>query len=171
MCHVSRLTSRVLATTLGVMAACASVAGRAETLKERVVGTWAYESVDIVRADGSREPLFGPHPQGVAMFDGNGRYVLMTARADLAKFASANRMTGTPDENQAIVQGSIAHFGTYAVNETDRTITFRITASTYPNWNGVEQKRPFTVSADTLKWVTSAASSGGTAEVVLHRVK
>ena len=166
MCHVSRLTSRVLAAMLGAMAACASVAVRAETLKEQVVGTWAYESVDIVR-----EPLFGPHPQGVAMFDANGRYVLMTARADLAKFASANRMTGTPDENQAVVQGSIAHFGTYTVSETDRTITFRITASTYPNWNGVEQKRPVTIGADTLKWVTPAASSGGTAEVVLRRLK
>ncbi|MBN3820525.1 lipocalin-like domain-containing protein [Paraburkholderia sp. Se-20369] len=169
--HVSRYTGLVLAATLGMTAACASVAVRAETLKEQVVGTWTYESVDIVRTDGSRQQLFGAHPQGVAMFDGNGRYVLMTARADLAKFASANRMTGTPDENQAIVQGSIAHFGTYTVNEADRTITFRITASTFPNWNGVEQKRPFTVSADTLKWVTPAASSGGTAEVVLRRLK
>jgi len=44
------------------------------------------------------------------------------------------------------------------------TITFHVQTSTFPNWNGIEQKRPFTVTATELKW-TIAASSGGTAEV------
>jgi Lipocalin-like domain len=57
-----------------------------------------------------------------------------------------------------------------AVNDADKTITFHIETSTFPNWNGTEQKRPFTVTGDELKW-TTAASSGGSAEVVLKRAQ
>jgi hypothetical protein len=140
-------------------------------LGEQLVGTWTYVSVDTVRPDGSRVPMFGPDPQGLAIFADNGRYVvLLTTRTGQPTFASNNRMEGTPEENKAVVQGSIAHFGRYTVNDAEKTITFHIEASTFPNWNGVEQKRPFTLTVDELKW-TTAASSGGSAEVILKRAK
>lgn len=145
--------------------------GQQKTLKEQLVGTWTYVSVDTVRPDGSRVPMFGPNPQGLAIFDGNGRYTLVLARSGQPKFASNNRMEGTPEENQAVVQGSISHFGRYTVNEADKTITFHIETSTFPNWNGAEQRRPFTLSGDELRWVTPGASAGGSAEVVLKRAK
>jgi hypothetical protein len=139
-------------------------------LKDQVVGTWSYVAVDIVGADGSRTPLYGPNPEGLASFDGNGHYILMTARHGQAKFASNNRNEGTAEENKAVVQGSIAHFGTYTVNDADKTIVFHIESSTFPNWNGTEQKRPVMVSGDELRW-TTPASSGGSAEVVLKRAR
>lgn len=140
-------------------------------LKDQVVGTWKYVSVDNIRPDGSRVPLFGPNPKGRIVFDSNGNYVLMTSRANQEKFASGKRDEGTQDEYKAVVQGSIAHFGRYEVNDADKTIVFHIEASTFPNWNGIEQKRPFSVSGDELKWTTPSASSGGSAEVVLERLK
>lgn len=170
MSHKTPFARHTLALLMGMTISCAGIAARAETLNEQVVGTWAYVSVDTVRPDGSRQPMFGPNPKGLAIFDGSGHYVLMTSRADIAKFESANRMKGTPEENRSVVQGSIAHFGTYTVDEAEKTITFHVVASTFPNWNGVEQKRPFVISGDKLKWTTSA-SSGGTAEVVLRRLK
>ena len=63
---------------------------------------------------------FGPN-DGVAIFEANGRFSLSLVRSDLPKIASNNRDTGTPDENKAIVQGSIAYFGTYSVSEADGT--------------------------------------------------
>lgn len=163
---------RCLASTLltCVLASCAPVTVQTSTLKEQLVGTWAYVSVDTVLADGTRQPMYGTNPQGLAFFDRSGHYILMTSRADIPKFASANRMEGAAEENKAVVQGMIAHFGTYTVNEVDKTITFHVTASSFPNWNGVEQKRPFAVSAEELRW-TTPASSGGTAEVILRRLK
>ncbi|EEG08623.1 lipocalin-like domain-containing protein [Pseudogulbenkiania ferrooxidans] len=140
-------------------------------LKDQIVGTWSYVSVDLIRSDGTRIPLFGPNPQGQANFDSNGRYILMTARAGQAKFVSASRMEGTPEENKAVVLGSIAHFGRYTVDEANRTITFHIETSTFPNWNGTEQKRPFTVTGDKLTWQTPASTGDGIAEVVLKRAK
>ena len=144
--------------------------GQQRTLREQLIGTWTYVSVDVVQADGKRNPMYGPNPQGVAMFDANGRYMLFTARDGMAKFASNNRLEGTSDEYKAVVQGSIAHFGRYQVNEAAKTITFHIETSTFPNWNRTDQQRPVSISGNELKWVTPG-SSGGTAEVVLKRAE
>ncbi|SAL04264.1 hypothetical protein AWB78_06876 [Caballeronia calidae] len=154
----------------GSLASCTRGAVQTGTLRDEVIGTWAYVSVDIVRPDGTRQAMYGTNPQGIAVFDESGHYILMTSRGDIPKFASDNRMEGTAEENKAVVQGMIAHFGTYTVNRLDNTITFHVIASSYPNWNGVQQKRPFTVDAEQLKWATPA-SSGGTAEVILRRLK
>ena len=47
------------------------------------------------------------------MADANGKFSITVVRSDLSKFASNNRMSGTPDESTEIVQGSITYFGTY----------------------------------------------------------
>jgi hypothetical protein len=80
-------------------------------------------------------------------------------------------MEGTPEENKAVVQGSIAHFGRYTIDDANKTITFHIETSTFPNWNETDQKRPFPVRGDELTWNTPASTGGGTAEVVLKRAK
>ena len=168
--------SVVICTATTLLLIGAAPARSAETApsppsKTQIVGTWMYVSVDLVQPDGSRVPLFGPNPRGQASFDRNGRYILMTARAGQVKFASSNRMEGTPAENKAVVQSSIAHFGRYSIDEANKTITFHIETSTFPNWNGTEQTRPFTLTGDRLTWRTPASTGGGTAEVVLTRVK
>ncbi len=168
----STLTQTTMALLfLGVVLPSGDALAQKKTLKDQVVGTWTYVSVDVVRPDGSRVPLYGPNPQGAASFDNNGHYLLLTERAGLPKFASNDRAKGSPEENKAVVAGSIAHFGRYTINEAEKTITFHIETSTFPNWNGTEQKRPFTVSRDELKWKTPASSGGGTAEVVLKRAR
>ena len=146
-----------------------SAAGQATSLSRQIVGTWTYVSVDTVHQDGSRVPMYGTNPQGVVIFDASGHYALINARCDLPRFVSNNCLQGRPEEYEAVVHGTIAHFGTYAVNEADKTLTFRIQTSTFPNWDGVEQKRPFTLVGDELKWTTPNASGGGSGEIVLRR--
>lgn len=144
---------------------------RAEVLDEQLAGAWTYVAVDTVRPDGSRTPMYGPNPQGLVIFDGHGHYALVNSRGDLPKYVANDRMRGTAEEYRTTVQGSIAHFGTYTINEADKTITFHIATSTFPNWNGVEQRRPFVLSGDELRWTTPSASGGGSGEVVLRRAK
>jgi hypothetical protein len=157
-----------------VVAAVAALAfsgsASAQSAKD-VVGTWNYVSAETVAPDGKRSPTFGPNPKGIVIFQADGHYALIVVRSDAPKFAANNRMQGTPDENKAIIQGSISHFGTYTVNEADKTITFKVKTSSFPNWDGVDQKRPFTISGDELKYTVPAASAGGTAEIVLKRIK
>jgi hypothetical protein len=57
------------------------------------------------------------------------------------------------------VQGSFAYFGTYSVSETDKTITTDVESCTFPNWNGIQRKTSFNISADELS-TTSTISTG-----------
>lgn len=138
----------------------------AQTAKD-VVGTYTIISANIVQGDKKVEP-FGPTPKGMMTLDANGRYTLILTRPGLPIFASNNRDTGTGEENKAIVGGSIAHFGTYTVS--GGAIIFRVESSTFPNWDGQEQKRALTLSGDELKY-TVASSVGGTATLIWKRGK
>jgi mRNA-degrading endonuclease HigB of HigAB toxin-antitoxin module len=59
--------------------------------------------------------------------------------------------------------------GNYSVSEADRTIAIRIDGSSFPNWNGVDQKRIFEIAGDELKLIAPVAF--GTAEVVWKRAQ
>jgi hypothetical protein len=141
----------------------------AQTAKD-LVGTWTLVSV-VTEQGGNKTDTYGPNPKGILMVDANGRYVITFARADLPKVASNNRTTATPEENKAIIGGSLTHFGTVSVNAADKTFTFKIETATFPNWDGTEQKRVFTVTGDELTYTVPTASGGGTATVVWKRAK
>jgi Lipocalin-like domain len=151
---------------LSVVTASALISGvfltkdlAAQTAAKDLVGTWMLVSVTLEK-DGKKSDLFGPNPPGQVMFGPNGRMSLIITRADLPKFASNNRHAGTPEENNAVVQGSIAYFGTYSVSETDKTLTVHIEGGTFPNWIGTDQKRPFTISGDELELTVPTTSQG-----------
>jgi hypothetical protein len=152
---------------LGVVLSAGEVC--AQTAKD-LAGTWTL--VSVVNEQGrNKTDAFGPNPKGILTVDANGRYAIIIARAGLPKVASNNRTTATPEENKAIVQGSTANFGTLAVNATDKTITFKIETATFPNWDGTEQKRAFTVTGDELQYTVPATTTGGTATTVWKRAK
>jgi len=141
-----------------------------QTAKE-LAGSWTLISVIVKRGGDKIEPL-GPHPKGTLMFDRNGRFSIVATRSDLPKFASNDREMGTSEENKAIVQGSIAYFGTYTVSEEDRVFILHVEGSTFPNWVGTDQKRIFAITGDELKYTNSDRSGGGgTALVVWKRAK
>ena len=85
---------------------------------------------------------------------------VVITRADLPKFASNNRTTGTPEENKATVAGSIAYFGTYDASDADKMLTMHIEGSTFPNWTGTDQKRTIELSGDQLKFINKNPSHG-----------
>jgi hypothetical protein len=124
----------------------------------------------VAQQGGARTDVFGPNPSGTIVFGGDGRYTLIFLRSDLPKFASNNRASGTTDENKAVVQGSIAHFGTYTVDEAGRALVFRIEGSTFPNWSGAEQRRAMALSGDELAY-TSPGSAGTATQVTMRRAK
>src|SRR6266705_26260 len=87
---------------LGVATPSAAVAQTAKDL----VGAWTLVSSDTVNPDGSRVQTFGANPRGILIFTSDGRFIYLLSRADLPKFASNSRATGTPEENKSVVQGS-----------------------------------------------------------------
>jgi hypothetical protein len=82
-----------------------------------------------------------------------------------------DRTKATPEEAKAIIDGSIAYYGTYTVNEADKTITPKLDGSTYANLvGGPEQKRIITsLTADDLKFTNPRTPAGVTLLTIWKR--
>src|SRR5262249_5875618 len=114
----------------------------------------------------------GANPKGIQVFDANGRVYILFSRPDLPKIASNNPSTPTPEEAKGIVDGSIAYYGTYTVDEGSKIITLKIDASTFANQIGADQKRTVTsIGADELKMVNTTVLSGGQISYTFKRAK
>jgi len=82
---------------------------------------------------------------------------------------SNNRMAGTAKENETIVRGSLAFFGTYSIS--DGSIIQHIEGGTWPAWAGTDQKRTVaSFSGDEQTWV-AVNSFGGRSELHWKRMK
>jgi len=156
------------------LVAFASHAGSKEktgSLKQRVQGTWTLVSA-VLDQDGKKSEPFGPGPKGTLILTNNDRFALIITRADIPKFASNVRTTGTAEENKAAVQGSIAYFGKYTADDADKMLVLHDEGGTFPNWTGTDQKRTVELSGDELKFINPNPSMGaGVVTVTWKRVK
>ena len=167
--HVIGLSA---AMALGLALLPGSAASQQKSLKDQLVGTWTIVSWEQVRPDNSKFRRFGDNPKGVNVFDAIGNFVVLFARPDLPKLASANPSTPTPDEAKAIVGGAIGYYGTYTVDETAKIVTLRILASSFPNQVGMAQKRTITsITPDELKYQNTTVISGGQIYIAMKRAK
>jgi len=117
-----------------LLAGFAAAAGDAAAQGAKsLTGTWTPVSVVTIDASGKTTQSFGSNPRGSLIFTSNGRYSIWVGASSLPKFASNNRAKGTAEENQAVIAGSIAHFGKYTVDEKDKSFTFNVETSTFPN--------------------------------------
>ena len=133
-----------------------------------LVGTWEWTSVENTRTDGTRTKPFGPKPGGYLIFGADGRFFWLITRIGRARFASGRRDQGTPEENKATVEGSLAYCGIYAVSSG--TLIMRVEASTYPNEEGAEQRRAYTLNGDQLTWKNPTVSTGASGVATLRRL-
>jgi hypothetical protein len=139
-----------------------------QTAKERLVGSWTL--VSLTAGEGADQSLpYGPSPKGSMMVDANGRFMITVVRSDLPNFASNNRMRGTPDENNSVVQGSIAYYGTYTIDEATRVITVNVEGSTFPNFIGGTQTRILSFDGDEVTYLNPTPSHGGAPAKVTYR--
>jgi hypothetical protein len=146
------------------LASSAAQAQAAKTLREQLVGTWNFVIAEVVAADGNKTLPFGDKPKGMVIFTADGHFTQVHVSGGLPKIASNNRVAGSDADNKAIVQGTLALFGTYTVDETKKTITYNIEASTFPNLEGVKQTRTIdALSADEFRNTNPAAARDGPA--------
>ena len=146
----------------------------AQSPQDQLVGTWMLVSVHIEAPDGSKFDAFGANPTGILIMDGNGHISVQFIGSGLPKFASNDRLEGTPEENKAVMRGILCYFGTYSVSDTDHSLNIHIENSSFPNWKGTDQKRFLTLTEDEMKWINPTATTGGpgfTGHTVWKRAK
>jgi hypothetical protein len=145
----------------------------AQSLRERLVGTWSFVVAEATAPDGKKSFIFGETPKGILIFTPDGHFAQIHVASDVPKFASGNRMTGTAEEYATIMRRSLSLFGTYAVDEDKRTVTFKIIASTFTNQEGEAQTRTIDkLTADELVNTNPNVAGGrGSASNLYKRVR
>ncbi len=123
------------------LSAGAAAAQTAQSLKDQIVGTWDFVVAEVTAPDGKKSFPFGETPKGILIFTPDGRFAQIHVAADVPKIASNNRMTGTSEEYAAIMRRSLSVFGTYTVDEANKTVTYHIVSTSFPNWEGETQTR------------------------------
>jgi Lipocalin-like domain len=162
-------------TTMLCLTVAAGAAGQqpGKSAKEQFAGTWTLVSIHYVHPDGTKVEPFGPNAKGMLVFDATGRFGTQIMAADRPKFASNNRMLGTPEEFKAVAQGVVAYFGTYSVSDADHIVTLHIERSSFLNWDGTDQKRSFSFTDDELRYraASSTANPAEAAQLVWKRAR
>jgi hypothetical protein len=127
---------------------------------KEIVGVWKLVS-NTNTTDGKPMPgSFGPNPSGMLILTGSGYFTSMNANPDLPKFKSNNRQQGTAEENAAVVKGSNGLYGTYTVSADGKTLTYKVSGSSWAAWNGQDLKRELVLKGDEMTQ-TFEASRGG----------
>jgi hypothetical protein len=135
-------------TTLGFALIGSGAVAQQKPIKDQLVGAWTLLLDDAINPDGTHIPTFGPNPARTLIFTPNGRY-----------FASNNRDAGTAEENKAVSQGTISHFGTYTVDEGGKTLSFHVEGSSFPNRENTIQRTLVTAITDEVLTYTNPTSS------------
>ena len=135
-----------------------------------LAGTWTLVAADVVHADGSRARDYGAAPKGLLLIDAAGHYSLQIFKSERPRFAAADKLAGTDGEYRAAVLGSSTHYGTVIIDATAGTLTFKIEAASFPNWDGVAQTRRYELKGDELSYRVPARPNGDTPISVWRRL-
>jgi Lipocalin-like domain len=143
-------------TALGLALVPSSIVAQQGTLKQQLVGTWTLVSCDV------KQP-YCVNPNGTLMLDASGRYAQVIAARGRPKAATgaANRADVKPEEYKALAQGLLANFGTWSVNEADKTVANHLEGALFPNVEGTDIKVSVSLVGDELRTVGANPADGG----------
>jgi Lipocalin-like domain len=132
---------RTIAAILALTLSAGAAAAQPTKMKDQIVGSWNFVVAEVMAPDGKKSFPFGETPKGILIFTADGHFAQIHVAGDIRPIASNNRMTGTPEEYAGIMKRSLSVFGTYAVDEGNKTVTYNIVSSSFPNWEGEAQTR------------------------------
>jgi len=147
------------------------VTAQEKSLKDQLVGTWVYDSSTITRVDGTKSDR--PNLKGMVIYTPEGRFMFINVATDTPKIASNDRAHATHEEAMSVLNKTIAYYGTYTIDEPNKTIVPKVEGSTFANLIcGPEQKRVSTaISADEMRLINPRTPAGETLEFVWKRAK
>jgi hypothetical protein len=162
-------------TVLGLAFVPSKAVSQQKSLRDQLVGAWVLVSQEFTSADGTKREgvagVIGGNSRGVMILDASGRYAFVVGRSDRPKFKTTGvpRLDATPEEYKAAVVTFGANYGTWSVNEADKTLTQRFEGALIPNAEGTVDTESVSLAGDDLKLSASVAS--GRRDEVYQRAK
>ena len=139
--------------------------------RDRVLGVWKLISCQRKSQDGRIDYPYGEKPVGRITYDKAGRMsaILMRPgrRSTVAPGNSLIAGNASAEEIREAVDGFIAYFGTFDVDESTRTVIHHVQACLVPSWVGTDLKR--TYRFETNRLVLTATATTGVLDLVWER--
>lgn len=145
-----------------------SGAGAAAAQSNPLIGAWTVVSVGDVQP-GKTTPLYGDKPEGLLIFDAQGRYSLQLCASGRPKYAANDRTKGTAEEYRANAVGCNPHWGRYALDESKKVIVFKIDHAMFRNWENTVQNRTYKIENGTLQYAVPNPPVGGADPIVVWK--
>jgi hypothetical protein len=101
---------------LGVALLPSNVVAQQKSLGQRLIGTWTLVSIEI---DGAKQ-IYGANPQGTLTFEAGGRFASRFGKPE-SKLKSRGQERAY-EAASAFADSLSGGFGTWSVNETDKTL-------------------------------------------------
>jgi len=163
--------SAIGVTAMGLSLLSGNALAQQKSLKEQLVGAWALVSCNSTSANGVKQPYCAdPNPNGILILDASGRYAQVIAARGRPKFSTPNRSEAKAEEFKAAALGLVANFGTWSVNEVDKTLTGHYEGALFPNIEGTDVKSTVSLAGDELKLIRQSPAPSGS-ESVYRRAK
>ena len=132
MSRISLVTSSVVALTMLLSSQAIS---QEKTLKQQIQGPWSLVSCNNTNEKGEKQ-AFCANPRGIMILAGNGNYA-GTIIADGRKSAEA--------------PGLVSIFGTWSVNEADKTLIRRFVGAIDPANEGKDVKLNISLNGEEMR--------------------
>lgn len=105
-------------------------------LRAQLVGAWTLASWDVTPKDGTKRPsdIVGPNPKGIMILDASGRFAQVRGRPDRPKLKTPAPRGKVPAEELGEAARPFgANFGTWSVNEAEKTLIHKFELALIPN--------------------------------------
>ena len=134
MSRISLVTSTAIA-LLGVTALSSNSVAQEKTLKQQIQGPWSLVSCNNTNEKGEKQ-AFCTNPRGIMILAGNGNYAGTTIAG------------GRKDAN---APGVADNFGTWSVNEADKTLIRRFVGAIDPANEGKDVKLNISLNGEEMR--------------------
>ena len=121
------------------------VVAQQKSLKEQIQGPWSFVSCNDTNAKGEKTFRCANNPRGILILAGNGNYAWTT-------IAGGRKDTDAP--------GAAANFGTWSVNEADKTLTLHPVGARNPTIEGKDIKLNISLNGEELKYTGDVSIPG-----------
>src|ERR1700730_8092719 len=121
------------------------VVAQQKSLKEQIQGPWSLASCNSTTAKGEKTAYCANNPRGILILAGNGNYASTTV-------AGGRKDTDAP--------GVAANFGTWSVNEADKTVTIHFVGALNPTIEEKDLKLSISLNGEELRTTGDLSTIG-----------
>ncbi len=119
-------------------------------------GSWKLISSEMRTSSGDVHFPLGADCVGRLMVDDEGNFSVQLMQPGRPEFSSGDILRGTEEEIRAAYQGYVGFWANIDVDPKERTISYQVEGSLFPNWIGQDNLRYYELEGDRLILKTPA---------------